>query len=51
MGVELLDKRQVTLILRLVLEARGRLQHSEALDTQAKSQGRLARRDDAFDSP
>ena len=43
MGVErlLLDKRQVTLILRLVLDAHGRLRHAEALDTQAKSQGRF----------
>jgi hypothetical protein len=39
--LNILDKRQVTLILRLVLDAHGRLQHGEALDTQARSQGRF----------
>jgi hypothetical protein len=37
-----MEKRQVTLILRLVLDARGRLQYGEAVDTEARSQGRFA---------
>jgi hypothetical protein len=36
-----MEKRQVTLILRLVLDARGRLQYGEAVDTEARSQGRF----------
>ncbi len=35
------DKREVTLILRLVLGADGRLEYGEALDTEARSQGQF----------
>jgi hypothetical protein len=35
------EKRSVTLILRLVLDANGRLQYGEAVDTEARSQGRF----------
>jgi hypothetical protein len=37
----LVEQRSVTLILRLVLDARGRLQYGEAVDTEAQSQGRF----------
>jgi hypothetical protein len=37
----LMEKRSVTLILRLVLDANGRLQYGEAVDTEARSQGRF----------
>jgi hypothetical protein len=33
------NKREVTLILRLVLGPDGRLEYGEALDTEARSQG------------
>jgi hypothetical protein len=37
-----MDKRhQVTLILRLVLDAQGRLEYGEAVDTAGRSQGRF----------
>jgi hypothetical protein len=36
-----MEKRQVTLILRLVLDGQGRLQYGEAVDTEARSQGRF----------
>ena len=36
-----MERRQVILILRLVLDARGRLQYGEAVDTEARSQGRF----------
>jgi hypothetical protein len=35
------EKRSVTLILRLVLDGRGRLEYGEAVDTEARSQGRF----------
>jgi hypothetical protein len=35
------EKRPVTLILRLVLDGQGHLQYGEALDTEARSQGRF----------
>jgi hypothetical protein len=35
------EQRAVTLILRLVLDASGRLQYGEAVDTEAQSQGRF----------
>ena len=38
-GGNVMEKRQVTLILRLVLDAQGRLQYGEAVDTEARSQG------------
>jgi hypothetical protein len=34
-------ERSVTLILRLVLDGRGRLEYGEAVDTEARSQGRF----------
>jgi hypothetical protein len=37
----LVEQRSVTLILRLVLDASGRLQYGEAVDTEARSQGRF----------
>ena len=37
----LVEKQPVTLILRLVLDAQGRLQYGEAVDTEARSQGRF----------
>jgi hypothetical protein len=37
----LVENRSVTLILRLVLDANGRLQYGEAVDTEARSQGRF----------
>jgi hypothetical protein len=37
----LVEKRPVTLILRLVLDAQGRLRYGEAVDTEARSQGRF----------
>jgi hypothetical protein len=37
----LVEKRAVTLILRLVLDGQGRLQYGEAVDTEARSQGRF----------
>jgi hypothetical protein len=37
----LVNKRQVVLILRLVLDADGRLEYGEAVDTEARSQGRF----------
>ena len=37
----LVEQRSVTLILRLVLDANGRLQYGEAVDTEARSQGRV----------
>jgi hypothetical protein len=40
-GGPLVEKRAVTLILRLVLDANGRLQYGEAVDTEARSQGRF----------
>jgi hypothetical protein len=40
-GGHVMEKRQVTLILRLVLDAQGRLQYGEAVDTEARSQGRF----------
>jgi hypothetical protein len=39
--VTLVENRSVTLILRLVLDTRGRLQYGEAVDTEAQSQGRF----------
>jgi len=38
------NKRQVTLILRLALDADGRLDHREIMDTEAGSQGRFVGR-------
>jgi hypothetical protein len=35
------EKRSVTLVLRLVLDAHGRLQYGEAVDTEARSQGQF----------
>jgi hypothetical protein len=37
----LVEQRSVTLILRLVLDANGQLQYGEAVDTEARSQGRF----------
>ena len=36
-----MENRPVTLILRLVLDANGRLRYGEAVDTEARSQGRF----------
>ncbi len=41
-GATPVNKHEVTLILRLVLGADGRLEYGEALDTEARSQGRFA---------
>jgi hypothetical protein len=35
------EKQPVTLILRLVLDGQGHLQYGEAVDTEARSQGRF----------
>jgi hypothetical protein len=40
-GGHVVENRQVTLILRLVLDARGRLRYGEAVDVEAHSQGRF----------
>jgi hypothetical protein len=37
----LVEQRPVTLILRLALDASGRLQYGEAADTEAQFQGRF----------
>jgi hypothetical protein len=37
----LVEKQPVTLILRLVLDGQGHLQYGEALDVEARSQGRF----------
>jgi hypothetical protein len=37
----LVEQRSVTLIVRLVLDASGRLQYGEAVDTEVRSQGRF----------
>jgi hypothetical protein len=37
----LVENRSVTLILCLVLDAHGRVQYGEAVDTEARSQGRF----------
>jgi hypothetical protein len=35
------EQQSVTLVLRLVLDASGRLRYGEAVDTEAQSQGRF----------
>lgn len=40
-GDEGVENRQVILILRLVLDSRGRLEYGEAVDSEARLQGRF----------
>jgi hypothetical protein len=44
-GTQLSAKRQVTLILRVVLDAQGRIESGEAVDAHGKPQGRFRGRD------
>jgi hypothetical protein len=41
-GNRLAEKRYLTVILRLVVDKRGRLVHGEVVDLQARLQGRFA---------
>ena len=40
-GNQLSAKRHVTVILRLVVDGQGRLEHGEVVDTEARLQGRF----------